>query len=165
MFIKIRTPKGDWDIREAKQIKYSSSSEMLTPDRDNHRIGIYSAYIPTPFVGVFESCGLNPLDIEHYPFSPTIIYEYSDIGGTLGQGSTSIKCHAWRNTGKITEDYLFSKYYTPSKEEPLVNPACWEGRGYPLYNYAILDNSKAIVFPTEAYIINDDGKTIAKIGG
>ena len=32
------------------------------------------------------------------------------------------------------------------------------------YFYAILDDKKALVFTTQAYILNDDGKTIAKIG-
>lgn len=120
MFIKIRTPDGAWDIREAKAIKYSQFR--------------HSVYKDDPIAKN------NPL------------MEFS-----------------WGSYPESLNEEL-RKYYTEKKivYSDYVKPATCGVLGVPqpaerTFAYAVLDDELSIIFTTEAYIINDSGKTIAKV--
>lgn len=162
MFIKIRTPDGNWDLREAQSIKYSYSPTPLIPDK----VQVYShACIPGDIEKVLGREDITFTNTEVYPFSK-VVYP------VLRENPNHSPYYEWKSDENIEDlppvvffDHVLreqsSKIMYTSEVDP--TPKCWKGM-VPLYNYAILDGEKAIIFPTEAYIINDSGKTIAKIG-
>jgi hypothetical protein len=158
MFIKIQTPDGNWDIREAKSIKFSDSPFELTPECQQRMPGHYEPMVPAPIQRILERCDIMPLQVETLPFQRDLIYEYGELSSEVGTS----KFVKWSIMPLPAGVLPYLNVNLIRGGNCTENEACWEGR--PLYSYAILDGTKAIVFPTKAYVCNDDGKTIAKIG-
>lgn len=158
MHLKIQTPEGNWLIKEAKTIQYSESAYLLT-SRDMQRSpGIYHPFIPVAIQYILEKAGgFNSHDIEVLPFQSNLIYEIVD--GSNQENNPCSKEIRWNKFPEQHDGCLYVNMLFDLKE-----PKPPEWFAHPMYSYAILDGKKAIVFPTKAFVLNDDGKTIAKIG-
>ncbi len=149
MFIKIQTPDGNWDIREANSIQYSDSPYPLHPTEKKGQLNSYywSPFIPLGMQKLFDSLDVDR-EVDIINFNRHVYWDDGE----------------WREFPNNTEVSSCFVNYLP-QPSPIDNeklPSGWYG--VPMYSYAILDKKKAVIFPTKAYILNDDGKTIAKIG-
>lgn len=161
MYAKIQQPDGSWEIHEAKTIQYSDSPVSLEKDAGNRSPQMYKPFIPIAFQKIFERRDPSIMwqHIQIIPFQDNLIYEYVAKSEPSEIPQQEVK---WSNFPENWYGTLYCNIIYSNIENKLDIPKEW--CGLPLYSYVILDNTKAIVFPTKAYILNDDGKTIAKVG-
>lgn len=154
--IKIQTTNGDWILKQSESIQYSDSPFHLTPDEID-RSSYWSPFIPKAIREIFDKSEVNR-DVEIIPFNDNVWYDYTP----QGQGHKG-----WSYTPNNSDTpNIFVKYAAPIVSENVSTEKFPDGWffGYPMYSYIILDNKKAVVFPTKAFICNNEGKTIQKIG-
>ncbi len=161
MFLKVQMPDGSWDIREAKTIQYSDAPYLLTSDDYRRSPQQYSPFIPVKIQKALERTDIHPNAIEVISFQSNLIHSVIELPNQSNEPPRyDIKWDCFPS--KHMDGFPYCNVVFPTENVGYGKPPEWECN--PLYSYAILDNSKAIVFPTKAYVLNDDGKTIAKIG-
>lgn len=87
-----------------------------------------------------------------------IVYSDNSIPRGMGLSSEELLEFTWGKYPAYINEFLINKNVTD-----VTVYSSTIGYDSSMYRWAILDNKQAIIFTTEAYIINDDGKTIDKI--
>jgi hypothetical protein len=150
--IKIQTTTGDWILKQAESIQYSDSPFPLYYDEKDPS-QYWSPFIPKEIRRIFDKGNIDR-DVEVIKFNDNVYYDYEPKGES---------CKGWGYLNLENNDTpnCFVNMLQNITNPDELKPEGWFG--IPLYSYIILDNKKAVVFPTKAFICNDEGKTIAKI--
>lgn len=165
MYAKIQLPNGSWQIHEAKKIEFSSEPELLEPQDGARCPVMWDPFIPIKFQEIFEAHmpSINDEKVESISWQKNLVYDLKPKAiAPNNPGEYEVVWSIAGDSYGTGAMYCKLIYCDPEDKQGFNIPKAWIGQ--PQYSYVILDDAKAVVFPTTAFVMNDDGKTIAKVG-